>query len=155
MTRYHIRLNFVYRATKLLNVRILQCGGNLCNFHTHCSHLIKKVNLLQSEGNLYKFVNLFETSAMLLRQKDPPFVNLLQCTMRTLSSSNSSGLFALRHILKNLKKYTIEHIFFLVQTTWRKIEKIRFSWISHSKFSNFVQNWAVYDTQTSKMPRYS
>ena len=27
----------------------------------------------------------------------------VQCTMHTLSSSNSSGLFALGHILKNLK----------------------------------------------------
>ena len=50
-----------------------------------------------------------------------------QCTMRTLISSNSSRLFALGHILKTLIKYTIDHIFFLVQTTRRKIEKIRFS----------------------------
>ena len=27
MTRYYIRLSFVYRATELLNVRIVQWGG--------------------------------------------------------------------------------------------------------------------------------
>ena len=42
-------------------------------------------------------------------------VVFVQCTMRTLSSSNSSGLFALGHILKNHEKYTIELIFILAQ----------------------------------------
>ena len=83
------------------------------------------------------------------------FTQMAHRTMRTLSSSNSSGLFALRHILKNLKKYTIEHIFFLVQTTWRKIEKIRFSWISPSKLSNFVQNLHSAIYRVIIMTRYS
>ena len=41
---------------------------------------------------------------------------------------------------KNPQKYMIKHIFFLAQTTRRKIFSRIFSWISNSKFSKFVQN---------------
>ena len=60
--------------------------------------------------------------------------------MCTLSTRNSSGLLAPGDILKNPQKYVIERHFFFKLTTRRKIGKIQFPWVSHSRFSIFLQN---------------
>ena len=61
------------------------------------------------------------------------------CTMCTLGSFFSSRPSELRHIFKSQDCHTIQHIFVLTRSVWRKIEKIQFSRVSNSKFVIFPQ----------------
>ena len=63
----------------------------------------------------------------------------LHCTMCTLGSFFSSRPSELRHIFKSQDCYTIQHMFVLTRSVWRKIEKIQFSRVSNSKFVIFPQ----------------
>ena len=66
-------------------------------------------------------------------------LDIVHCTMCTLLSFFSSRPSALRHILKFLTRQTIQHIFVPTRSVERNIEKIRFSWVSNSKFMIFPQ----------------
>ena len=58
------------------------------------------------------------------------------CTLGSFFSSRPSEL---RHIFKSQDCYTIQHMFVLTRSVWRKIEKIQFSRVSNSKFVIFPQ----------------
>ena len=75
----------------------------------------------------------------------------VHCTMCTLFNNNSARLSKLGHILKNLKKYFYEYIFFPALTTRRKMEKSKFLWFSNSKFAIFCDFRVIFpDFECSK-----
>ena len=62
-----------------------------------------------------------------------------QCTMCTLDSLFSFRPSALGHIVQPEDCHIIEHIIVPTRSDERTIEKIRFPWVSNSKFVNFPQ----------------
>ena len=61
------------------------------------------------------------------------------CTMCTLDSFFSFRPSALGHIVQPEDCHIIEHIFVPTRSVERNFEKIRFPWVSNSKFVNFPQ----------------
>ena len=62
-----------------------------------------------------------------------------QCTMCTLYSFFSFRPSAVGHIVQPRDCCIIEHIFVPTRSVERNFEKIRFPWVSNSKFVNFPQ----------------